>query len=236
MLRPRAHLEAGRRAHRPRPVPRMESPARIVINVERAYREFRDQPTDAPWTYRRPSMACITSRRQEAARSSSESFERPGTLRCRLAGPAASLLPAASRCGRRCSSARAAHLEARDVRFCGAGTACAGPPRGTRARTTTPIVGGRPRAHPDIYVPGTEEIGEGEIRVAGRVDPVEIRKRRSRPGRRSGRTWTIRDMGEPVSLNLRVRLLDPPCSVMPDERGPGSQVEECSGPPGRGGR
>ena len=26
-----------------------KAPARIVINVERAYREFRDEPADAPW-------------------------------------------------------------------------------------------------------------------------------------------------------------------------------------------
>jgi hypothetical protein len=26
-----------------------KAPARLVINVERAYREFRDEPSDAPW-------------------------------------------------------------------------------------------------------------------------------------------------------------------------------------------
>ena len=36
---------------------------------------------------------------------------------------------------------------------------------GTRALTTTPIVGSPAHTRPDVYVPGTEELGEGEIRV-----------------------------------------------------------------------
>lgn len=53
-----------------------KAPARLVINVERAYREFRGEQTDAPGTYPRSSTACITSRGQEASRSSSESSRR----------------------------------------------------------------------------------------------------------------------------------------------------------------
>jgi ribonuclease Z len=52
---------------------------------------------------------------------------------------------------------------------------------GTRALTTTPIVGSPVRARPDIYVPGTEELGEGEIRVIvlGSGDPFIRRSQAS---------------------------------------------------------
>jgi ribonuclease Z len=52
---------------------------------------------------------------------------------------------------------------------------------GTRALTTTPVVGSPARAHPDIYVPGTEELGEGEIRVTvlGSGDPFIKRSQAS---------------------------------------------------------
>jgi cyclase len=49
MLRSRAHLQAGRRAHHLDRYDEWKAPARLVINVERAYREFRDEQTDAPW-------------------------------------------------------------------------------------------------------------------------------------------------------------------------------------------
>jgi ribonuclease Z len=52
---------------------------------------------------------------------------------------------------------------------------------GTRALTTTPIVGSPARTRPDIYVPGTEEIGEGEVRVTvlGSGDPFIRRSQAS---------------------------------------------------------
>jgi len=52
---------------------------------------------------------------------------------------------------------------------------------GTRALTTTPIVGSPARARPDVYVPGTEELGEGEIRVIvlGSGDPFIRRSQAS---------------------------------------------------------
>jgi ribonuclease Z len=52
---------------------------------------------------------------------------------------------------------------------------------GDRALTTTPIVGSPARAHPDIYVPGTEELGGSEIRVTvlGSGDPFIRRSQAS---------------------------------------------------------
>jgi ribonuclease Z len=52
---------------------------------------------------------------------------------------------------------------------------------GTRALTTTPIVGRPARARPDVFVPGTEELGEGEIRVTvlGSGDPFIKRSQAS---------------------------------------------------------
>lgn len=64
---------------------------------------------------------------------------------------------------------------------------------GPRALTTTPILGSPTRSRPDVFVPGTEHLGEAEIRVTvlgsgypfipgllgslpkvGRMDSVEI--------------------------------------------------------------
>jgi ribonuclease Z len=52
---------------------------------------------------------------------------------------------------------------------------------GTRALTTTPLVGSPGRARPDMYVPGTEELGQGEIRVTvlGSGDPFIRRSQAS---------------------------------------------------------
>jgi ribonuclease Z len=52
---------------------------------------------------------------------------------------------------------------------------------GTRALTTTPIVGSPARARPEIYVPGTEKVGEDEIRVTvlGSGDPFIKRSQAS---------------------------------------------------------
>jgi len=52
---------------------------------------------------------------------------------------------------------------------------------GDRALTTTPIVGSPARARPDIFVPGTEELDEGEIRVTvlGSGDPFIKRSQAS---------------------------------------------------------
>lgn len=52
---------------------------------------------------------------------------------------------------------------------------------GTRALTSTPIVGSPAGAHPDIFVPGAEEVGEGEIRVTvlGSGDPFIKRSQAS---------------------------------------------------------
>jgi ribonuclease Z len=52
---------------------------------------------------------------------------------------------------------------------------------GTRALTTTPVVGTPSRPHADSYVPGTEELAEGEIRVTvlGSGDPFIRRSQAS---------------------------------------------------------
>jgi len=52
---------------------------------------------------------------------------------------------------------------------------------GTRAVTTTPIVGDPARTRPNLYVPGTEELGVGEIRVTvlGSGDPFIRRSQAS---------------------------------------------------------
>ena len=52
---------------------------------------------------------------------------------------------------------------------------------GTRALTTTPIVGTPARPYPDTYVPGTEELDAGEIRVTvlGSGDPFIKRSQAS---------------------------------------------------------
>lgn len=52
---------------------------------------------------------------------------------------------------------------------------------GTRALTTTPIVGAPARAYADSYVPGAEQLGEGEIRVSvlGSGDPFIKRSQAS---------------------------------------------------------
>ncbi len=55
---------------------------------------------------------------------------------------------------------------------------------GTWALTTTPIVGTPARAYADTYVPGTEQLGEGEIRVTvlGSGDPFIKRSQVCDPG------------------------------------------------------
>jgi ribonuclease Z len=52
---------------------------------------------------------------------------------------------------------------------------------GLRALTTTPVVGDKARTRPDVYLPGTEELGAGEIRVTvlGSGDPFIRRSQAS---------------------------------------------------------
>ena len=48
-FRGRADLSRGGQAHRVRPYSEWRAPARLFMNVERAYREFRSEPADASW-------------------------------------------------------------------------------------------------------------------------------------------------------------------------------------------
>jgi glyoxylase-like metal-dependent hydrolase (beta-lactamase superfamily II) len=61
------------------------APARVYLNVERAYREFRNEPEDKPWNSAKAGHAAVPawSRPPRSARRSSARSRPPGLLRRR---------------------------------------------------------------------------------------------------------------------------------------------------------